>query len=173
MPRLNPELASGVKVAAESSGFTPMDEGDYFVRLVEVEAKSASTGNPMWTWKVEILGPKGKDGGLESDRYRGRNQWINTVLIDKALWKVAETFAAFGVPTDTDTDELIGCTAEAKIIQRKITQGAREGQIGNDVQRLSPDERPEAVRHPNSEIEGGTAPGKAPAVTPQDVQDRF
>lgn len=168
MPKLNPELASGVKVAAESSGFTPMDEGDYYVRLVEVEAKAASTGNPMWVWKVEVLGPKA--GG---DRYRGRNQWINTVLIDKALWKVAETFSAFGVPTDTDTDELIGCTALAKITQRKITQGAREGQIGNDVNRLSPDERPEAIRHPKSEIEGGSAPGAPAAVTPQDVENRF
>lgn len=173
MPKLGAELASGVKTAAENSGFTPMDEADYYARLVEVEAKPASTGSPMWVWKYEVLGPVSPKAGEAEDRYRGRNQWVNTVLTDKALWKVAEQFSAFGVPTDTDTDELIGCTCIIKVIQRKITGGAREGQIGNDVQRTLPDERPSAVRHPNSEIEGGSAPGAPAPVSPEEVGSRF
>lgn len=171
MPKLNPNLASEVKTAGESSGFTPLEEGRYRIRLVEVAAKNAaSSGNPMWTWKLEVLGLE--DG---TEKYKGRNLWVNTVLTDKALWKVAEVFAAFGVDTDTDTDELLGCTAVAVVIQRMITQGQRAGQIGNDVSRLDPDRFERAVRHPNSEIEGGTAKVSdgTPAPTPETVDQRF
>lgn len=171
MPKLSNQVAEAVKTAGESSGFTAMDEGKFRVRLVEVTAKEAkSSGNPMWTWKVEVLGPI--EGG---DRYKGRNLWINTVLVDQAMWKLAETFAAFGVPTDTDTDELLGCTAVATVIQREITQGPRAGQMGNDVSRLDPDTDPKAIRHPSSEIEGGVAaaPGATVVDSSEPVGNRF
>lgn len=176
MPKLNPTLASGVKKAAESSGFTPMDEGRYRARLTEVVAKTAaSSGNPMWVWTYEVIGPVA--GG---DQYRGRKQWNNTVLTEAALWKVGESFAAFGVPEDTDTDELLGCTAVLEISQREITQGARAGQTGNNIDRVMPDEDQLAVRHRESVFLTGGAGGGAvrsdttgAAAAPADVQNRF
>jgi hypothetical protein len=117
----------------------------------------------MWVWVYEILGPKGK----------GRKQWNNTVLTDKALWKVAESFEAFGVSTDTDTDELIGCTVVLDIAQRMITAGSRNGQIGNDITRVMPDNDEGAIRHPSSKIEGGRpAAGPAP-VSAADIENRY
>lgn len=165
MPKLNPQLAGGVKEAAASSGFTPLEPGTYRARLVEVEAKqAASSGNPMWVWKYEIL----------DDKYKGRFQWNNTVLTDKALWKVAESFSAFGVDTDTDTDELIGCTVKLEVSQRVIQQGARQGQTGDNVDRVLPDDDASAIRHPNSELEGGSSAGSGPApVSAAEIENRF
>jgi hypothetical protein len=168
MPKLNPNLASGVKKAAASSGFTPMEEGVYRARLTEVVAKNAaSSNNPMWVWTYEII----------DEKYKSRKQWNNTVLTDAALWKVGESFAAFGVPEDTDTDELLGCTVTLEISQREITQGARKGQIGNNIDRVLPDTDPSAVRHASSEHAGGGGVVRSDttgaAATPQDAANRF
>lgn len=166
MPKLNPNLASGVKKAAASSGFTPMDNGAYRARLTDVTAKNAaSSGNPMWVWTFEVI----------DEKYKGRKQWNNTVLTDAALWKVGESFAAFGVPEDTDTDELLGCTVLLEISQVEITQGARKGQIGNNIDRVLPDTDPGAIRHAASEHAGGGAVKAAASTpaTPADAANRF
>lgn len=129
MPKLPSAAAAEAKKAAESSGFTPLEEGPYEVRLTDVKATTSKTSNnPMWVWELESV----EEGS------RGRKLWVNTVLTDKAMWKLGEMFAAFGVDTDADTDELIGDHCIAHVTQRTITQGARAGQIGNDVARCEP-----------------------------------
>jgi hypothetical protein len=129
MPKLPSQAASAAKAAAESSGFTAIEEGTYEARLTGVVAKNAkSSGNPMWVWELEIV----------EAPYRGRKLWVNTVLTDNAMWKVGEMFAAFGVDTDTDTDELVGDHCLVDVVQRVIEGGARAGQTGNDVQRAHP-----------------------------------
>ena len=164
MPRLTPKLASGVKEAAQSSGFTALEPGAYRARLTKVDAKTASTGNPMWTWEFEVI----------EEPYKGRKQWNNTVLTDKALWKVAESFSAFGVPEETDTDELIGCTVVLEVSQRTIPTGARAGQLGDNIDRVVPDMDPAAIRHPESAHEGGAAmSGGRQVVTEADAEGRF
>ena len=129
MPRLPSKAAEAVKKAGESGGFSALEEGTYRARLVEVEAKNAaSSGNPMWVWKLETA----------DDKSEGKFLWVNTVLSDKAMWKVAEMFSAFNADTDTDTDELIGEFCMVDVVQRVIEKGARAGQMGNDVQRAYP-----------------------------------
>lgn len=79
MPKLPSAIAEQVRAAGESSGFTALPEGKYRVRLTKVEAKTASTGNPMWVWNfevVEALPP------LEPGKGKGRKLWNNTVLLD-------------------------------------------------------------------------------------------
>lgn len=128
MPKLPSDAA---KKAADASGggFSPLEDGAYRCRLVEVEAKNAaSSGNPMWVWKLETADEKSE----------GKFLWVNTVLTDKAMWKVSEMFAAFNADTDTDTDELIGEFCMADVVQRVIEKGARAGQMGNDVARAYP-----------------------------------
>lgn len=158
MPKLNNEIAQKVDKAASDSGFTPMDPGQYRARLSKVEAKNAaSSGNPMWTWEYEVV----------QEPYVGRKQWNNTVLTDAAMWKLAETFSAFGVSTDTDTDELIGCTVLLNVTQRVIPTGNKAGQTGNNVDQVMPDVDPAAVRHAESEHKkGNKAAAKAGGVTP-------
>lgn len=129
MPKLPSQAATAAKAAAESSGFTPIKAGTYEFRLVGVTAKNAkSSGNPMWVWELECV----------ESPYRGRKQWVNTVLTDAAMWKVGEMFEAFGADTDTDTDELIGDHCLAEIEEVTIASGARAGQPGNNVKRCLP-----------------------------------
>lgn len=129
MPKLPSQAATKAREAAESSGFTPLEAGTYEARLTNVKATQAkSSGNPMWVWELEVVGPSNK----------GRKLWVNTVLTDAAMWKVAEMFAAFGYDTDTDTDEIIGDHCYVDVVQRTIEQGAKAGQVGNDVQRAYP-----------------------------------
>lgn len=128
MPKLPSEAAKKAKAAAESGGREPLEPGDYEVRLTSVKATTSSNQNPMWVWEFEVL----------DEPYRGRRLWQNTVLTEKAMWKVGQTFEAFGRDADTDTDEIIGERVIATVVQRTITAGARAGQIGNDISDLSP-----------------------------------
>lgn len=129
MPKLPTSAATAAKAAAESSGFTAIDEGTYEARLTGVVAKNAkSSGNPMWVWELEIVEPP----------YRGRKLWVNTVLTDNAMWKVGEMFAAFNADTNADTDELVGDHCLVDVVQRVMEGGARAGQTGNDVNRAHP-----------------------------------
>lgn len=162
MPRLPSEAASAAKKAAESSGFVAVEEGEYRLRLTDVKATTAkSSGNPMWVWEFESV----QEGS------RGRKFWVNTVLTDAAMWKLGETFAAFGADTDADTDDLIGEEVMAHISQTPITQGARAGQMGNNVDRCYPTEERQAEIDANGGVaaysagaaEADAATGDAPA----------
>lgn len=129
MPKLPSQQAQKAKEAAESSGFTPLEPGDYKCRLTDVKATTArESQNPMWVWELEVV----QEGA------RGRKLWVNTVLTEKAMWKVGEMFAAFGRDTDSDTDEIIGEHCIATVEQRVIQRGSRAGQTGNDVVRCNP-----------------------------------
>jgi hypothetical protein len=63
---------------------------------------------------------------------------VNTSLSDAADWKMKEMFEAFGVPADTDTDELLGKEIWLAVSQRVIEKGARMGETGNNVERAMP-----------------------------------
>jgi hypothetical protein len=149
VPKLTRDLAASVEKAASDGGsFEPLEPGEYRCRLHEVTAKNAASGNPMWVWVFETV-----------DKPRGRRLWVNTVLTDAALWKVGEVFTAFGVPTDTDTDEMIGATALLEVALREIGAGARKGQMGNDVTRVRVDRDASAVRVPGANFDGPAEPG--------------
>lgn len=148
MPKLPSQAATAAKAAAESSGFTQIKAGTYEARLTNVKATTAkSSGNPMWVWELEIV----------QEPYRGRKQWVNTVLTDAAMWKLGEMFAAFGADTDADTDELIGDHCLAEIEETTIGAGARAGQPGNNVVRCLPIESASAA------VPSGSSAGAAEA----------
>ncbi len=127
MPKMT--KAKAKQVDNSNSGFEPIEDGIYFARLVNVGVKEAANGNPYWQWeyKIEEEGP-----------YNGRVIWDNTSLSDAALWRLNSVFKAFGVPADTDTDDMLGLGCELSIEQKVIEQGTRAGEIGNNVSRVLP-----------------------------------
>lgn len=127
MPRLDDSAASRVAEAETSSGV--MDEGIYEMILIEVEAKEGPNG-PYWNWTFAV--PE------DAERYPKWRQWLVTSLSEKSAWRLKETFAAFGVDPDTDTDELIGQRVRAQIGQHTIQKGARAGEVGNNIKKLLP-----------------------------------
>lgn len=127
MPKLNKDLASAASEAVTTS-FEPVPEGVYGVTLRGVDIKEGQKG-PYWVWEFEI--PTGND-------HAGRRFWLNTSLSEAALWKLNEVFSAFGATTDTDTDELIGKSVKAVVVQRTIQAGARSGEVTNQIDAVMP-----------------------------------
>lgn len=146
MPRLSKEIASKVantEYDPNKSTRDPLPVGEYVCRLRSVEARTASTGNPMWVTEWEVADP-------DNSEHNGRRLWANVVLTDAALWKVKEFFYAFGVSETTDTEDLIGESARLYVSQRIIRGGSREGQTGNNVDTFAPldDDDEPAARKP-------------------------
>ena len=149
MPKLSRELAAQVDNDPGSGSFDPVPAGVYRVRLKDVNAKIAkASGNPMWELVFEMV----------DDGYKGRLLWSNLVQIPTVAWKIREFFDAFGVGADTDTDELLGRTCRVSVIQRVIGGGSREGQIGNNIEKVLPDEAGS-----NGSVKVGAAAGAAGA----------
>lgn len=127
MPKLGSSLADKVE-EAEGGNFEAIPEGIYHAVLEgEVEAAEGSKG-PYWKWTFKVT----------DEGFSGRKIWVNTSLAENALWKLKEIFEAFGVPTDTDTEDLIGKPVKLYLVQRIIEQGNRKGDMGNDVKQVLP-----------------------------------
>ena len=126
MPQLNETKAAEVHDVENRGGI--LEPGVYEVVLKDVEARPGKVA-PMWTWKFEI--PEGHPRA-------GRQFFHNTSLADNALWKLRETFDAFGVDTTTNTDTLIGRKCKALVYKSIAEQGKRQGQFVNAIQELMP-----------------------------------
>jgi hypothetical protein len=123
VPQLNKKQAA--ETAKAEGSFEPLDDGVYHVRLAGVEVKEGKNG-PYWAWEFEVV----------QEPYVNRKLWTNTSLSEAAAWKVKEAFDAFGVGTDTDTDELVGQVCKAAVSSRVQQEGAGKGQTRNQVDRL-------------------------------------
>lgn len=134
MARLNEELQEQT-ANAESSGFEPLPDGAYHVRLADVDTTREGAKGPYWSWEFDVVEP--------DSEYEGRKLWNNTSLSEKAAFKMKETYEAFDVPLDTDTDDMLGSIVVAVVSQRTIQEGARKGEIANQIDRL---------RKPNPEV---------------------
>ena len=136
MPKLTSDKAQAVESAED--GFKPVPEGTYILQLVEdVDVREGGKGT-YWRWTFEIPKSHKIDGEDVPQEYAGRKFWTNTSLSEAAYFKLKEVFKAFGVPTDTDTAELVGCRVKALIVTRTIQQGQRKGELGNEIDRLLP-----------------------------------
>lgn len=125
MAKLNKKLQTQTE-KAESSGFEAIPDGAYHVKLRDVDTTREGKKGPYWSWEFEII----------DEEFKGRRLWNNTSLSEAAAFKMKETFEAFGVSLDTDTDELIGEVVKAVVSQRTIQEGTRKGEVANQIDRL-------------------------------------
>jgi hypothetical protein len=95
---------------------------------VDVEARPGKAA-PLWVWIFKI-----PDGDVN----QGRQFWHNTSLSEAASFKLKEVFSAFRVPTNTNTDHLIGKRVKALVTRQVAEQGKRQGQFVNAIQELMP-----------------------------------
>lgn len=132
MPKLNADTAKKVEQAEDS--FKPVPDGVYILELREdVEVADGPKG-PYWKWSFEI--PEAHEG--KDLEHAGRRFWTNTSLSADAFWKLKETFAAFGVSPDTDTEDLVKKRVKAVIITGTIQSGPKKGQERNEIDKLLP-----------------------------------
>ena len=143
MPRLPAKKAKSVAKAQSSGGtINVLPDGVYTAKLVNVETGKGPKG-PLWTWQYKTT----------DDSVPETTLWERTSLSPEAEWKLNETFNAFGVDPDTDTDELIGQEVRLVVQQRTIPDGARRGEKTNDIKQIRPlDEEDEEIE-PDEELE--------------------
>lgn len=148
MPKLSDHDAREAEKAAEEGGPEPLPAGIYVGRLFEVEVsdKAGDSGYHYWTWKYKI----------EDEGYKGREQRHITSLSPKAAFSIGGAFAAFGVPADTHTDELLGQRVLLQVTRAPIAKGTRAGEIGNTVQYTMPYD-PEKNATPLDDVGGSVA----------------
>lgn len=124
MAKLSTDLVEKTE-KVEGGSFEPLAAGAYHVRLMNVDTSKSGPSGPYWSWEFDVIGESGK-------------LWTNTSLSEKALWKLKETFDAFGVAPDTDTDELCGKVCKAIVKITTIQQGNRKGDLTNEIDKLLP-----------------------------------
>lgn len=129
IPKLAAPLAQ--KAAEQDGTFSALDAGLYTGRLAKVEAKPASTGNPMWV--VEFDDIRDLDG-----RKKPGKQWVNLVHLDNSMWKVKQFFDAFGYETNSDTDEMLGERCRLNLSVGEQLQGKNAGQLRNNIETMLP-----------------------------------
>ena len=135
MPQMNDETAEKVANAESTGGSRePVPAGRYEAKLLEVESRDGRKA-PYWSWKFEIVEPV---------EHAGHWVWENTSLSENAAWKLKQAFDAFGVPTTTHTDELIGKVIGVWIGTETQSQGQGIGTVRNTIEEfLLPGEPPE------------------------------
>lgn len=127
MAKLNKEMAK--KVEKTEDGFKPIPAGIYHAVLMKVDTDKAGPAGPYWSWEFSVIDPA---------EYTGRKLWNNTTLKEGAMFGLKQTFEAFGVGTDADTDDLCGKVVKLTVGTRIIPSGAREGEEANNINRVMP-----------------------------------
>lgn len=132
MPKLSSENAKKVAEVEDNGGggnYGPIPEGKYRVRLLEVESAKTAKGAPKWVWKFETTDPAENSG---------RWLWEHTAIQDSTMWKVRQVFDAFGVPADTDTDDLIGNSIDVMVGVEIAGAGKMKGKEVNTIREFLP-----------------------------------
>lgn len=125
MAKLNKKMQDEV-ANAPTNNFEPIPAGRYHARLRGVNTDGSGNAGPYWTWEYEVVGGE----------HKNRRLW-NTTSLSQA-WALKQSFEAFGVDPDADTDELCGQIVQLQVSQRTIQAGARKGEMGNQVDRVLP-----------------------------------
>lgn len=157
MAKLNKENAEAVDNAP--SGFEPVPARAYHLRLMNVDSDRSGPKGPYWSWEYEIVEDheyeEESNGKKVTRNAKGRKLWNNTSLAKESAFAMKQTFDAFGVPTDTDTDDLCGQVVKGIVGVRTIQQGPRKGELANQIERLVPKDEdfevPEAEASPSPE----------------------
>lgn len=156
MPKLDGNVAEQVDKA--ESGTQLIEEGLYEMVLIEVAATGkdgqplVGKAGPYWSWTFAF--PE------DAERYAKRRAWRITSLSPDSAWVMKQMFDAFGVPADTDTDELIGKRAMVEIGHRTVTQGDNAGDIKETVKKVLPLDGVQAPSANGKAAAGGGTKGK-------------
>lgn len=134
MPQLPENMHEAANEAASASrDFKPLEEGVYTARLSKVDAAQTQGKPSKAMWKLEFDQVRDWQGNNHPGRL-----WSNITIEESTMWKVAQFFAAFTVPTSTHTDELINYRCRLDVSKRVQAVGRNAGKEVNEVRRYSP-----------------------------------
>jgi len=118
----------------EQEGFRCLPDGNYMFEILEKEDTYSKDDDVMIKITLRCI---------EEGEYEGIYVWDNILLPEpdsrahKIIGRSKRFLHAIGEPYqgnfDTDTDDWVGKTVEAKIILSEYTQGPKKGKPKNDV----------------------------------------
>ena len=134
MAQLGSELSAKVDAAVDPTGL--IDEGIYLARLND-KVKVWDGKTVTWAWPFVIEA----EANGAAQKFAGRKIDHKTWISDAAFFRLKATFDAFGVPSSTDTDELIGKQVRLKITVKDDYRGEIDDETGlvkqvNDVREV-------------------------------------
>lgn len=129
IPKLNKQQQKQTE-NVESSSFGPLPEGRYRARLAKDVVVRDGREAPQWVFEFDSL------VNLATGETAPGRQWMNVSTSEKAAWKMKEVFDAFGYALDSDTEEMVGEEVGLVISQRIIPTGKRQGETGNNIDRV-------------------------------------
>jgi hypothetical protein len=148
-PSLDETFEILIPEGAESGKIPAGDQ--YIGKLISLTKKdSASSGNPMWVWVFTIV----------SGDYKGLDFTLWTSLQSNALWKIADTLTAMGIPwspgepINFSLRDVLGT-----LVRLAIKDDKRDGRELSKLDRILP--------HPK----GAGTKGKTEFVVPEKVDD--
>lgn len=137
MPQLDANEAKQVDEA--ESGQTLIEDGIYEMVLTACTDKdkdgnilSTENAGPYWSWEYTF--PE------DAERYKKRKVWDKTWRSEESKWKMNQVFSAFGVPSTTNTDDLVakGARVLVEINTYVIQKGPKAGEARNGVKTILP-----------------------------------
>lgn len=166
MAKLGPQMVKKVN-AADDDPFAPLPKGYHKLKLTKVESgKSKNSGKNMWTWHFKAIEP-------------GPQKELREYSVFDQEWKFKQIFGAFGVPADTDTDELVGKTVIAEIgwqPDRKDASKMRHCIVGYPDQATKPElfvedgeDEANTVLPGDAEVKTPAAPKRGGSVKAEDI----
>lgn len=117
MAMLSAEVLEGIRTA-EATGFDPLPEGEYTVRVAKADIKTTKAGTGQYiNAELDVLGPRFQGRKLFT-RFNIINPNLQAVQIGQRQLK--ELMLASGMTQEqvnrfNDTDQLVGLTCNAKV----------------------------------------------------------
>ena len=107
------------------AGGVVLPEGNYEVKVVEVESKTSdNSGNEYLSWEFQVVSP---------EKHKGKKLYHNSSLTPQSLWSLRGLLEQLGVetpdePTELDLDDLIDRTVGAEV-QHEDYNGKNKARI--------------------------------------------
>lgn len=126
----------------ESGGGRKIPDGEYLLKVVEVEVKEAQSGGQYLAFKYKVAnGP-----------FAGATVWDNTSLKPQALWRLRTLLECFGMnpgdgKMDLDLPKMVGKTVFVEIANETY-QGKEKPRVANLI--AGGQETPKASEAPSS-----------------------
>ncbi len=112
----------------EGSSKFHIPEGEYRMRLIDLDKDTSKAGNPMWIWTFAVV--KGEHEGAELKTY--------TALTPAAMWKLTEVLEALQVPAADGRAKFKKNDVIGRECTGTVEDNEYQGRVNSSIAQLRP-----------------------------------